>query len=118
MNMEITIVRTPISKAMLGEMAKQQFGDMVKVVVDIGRGIMAVGGELHSDEESALLDDGSAQRNLWGINLYPGRTASDWIEYDSMINIRPSEGNRSRSVDNATTKASIVGVVSRLVIGA
>jgi len=57
MNMEITIVRTPISKAMLGEMAKQQFGDMVKVVVEIGRGIMAVGGELHSDEESALLDD-------------------------------------------------------------
>lgn len=115
--MDITIVRTSISRAQLGDIAQRQFGDMVKAVVDIERRIMAVGGELHSDEESALLDDGSAQRNLWGINLYPGESGSDWIEYDSMINIRPSEGNRSRSVDNAATRRKIVDVLNQLVTG-
>ena len=69
---------------------------MVKAVVDLGRGIMALGGELASDEEAMLLDDGSSQSDLWGINLYPGAGEGDWIEYDSMINVRPSHGNRSR----------------------
>lgn len=96
-------------------MAKQQFGDMVKAVVDVGRGIMAVGGELYSDEEAVLLDEGASQRDLWGINLYPDRPSSEWIEYDSMINIRPSGGNRSRSVENADIRARIVEIVNKFV---
>lgn len=83
--MEIKIVREAIARAELNEMAKQQFGDMVKAVVDVEQGIMAIGGELHSDEEATLLDQGSVQKNLWGINLYPERRLSEWIEFDSMI---------------------------------
>ena len=112
---EIKIVREAITKAELNEMAKQQFGDMVKAVVDVEQHIMAIGGELHSDEEAMLLDQGSVQKNLWGINLYPEQPATEWIEFDSMINVRPSGGNRSRYVESAEVRESITVIVSRLV---
>ena len=115
--MEIKIVRDAITKAELNDMAKQQFGDMVKAVVDVEQGIMAIGGELHSDEEAMLLDQGSAQKHLWGINLYPERPASEWIEFDSMINVRPSGGNRSRYVESAEIRDTITTIVNRLVEG-
>ena len=113
--MEIKIVREPITKAELNEMAKQQFGDMVKAVVDVEQRIMAIGGELHSDEEAMLLDQGSGQKNLWGINLYPEKPVAEWIEFDSMINVRPSAGNRSRNVERAEIRETITAIVNRLV---
>lgn len=113
--MEITIVRTSVTKADLNEMAKRQFGDMVKAVVDIEQSIMAIGGELHSDEEAMLLEQGSLQRNLWGINLYPERPTSEWIEFDSMINVRPSGGNRSRYIEREEIRNSVMAIVNRLV---
>jgi hypothetical protein len=76
----MTIVRERISLGDLDQMAKAQFGDLVKAVVDVERGIMAVGGELHADEEALLLEDGSSQQHLWGINLYPEVTGEGWIE--------------------------------------
>ena len=76
---------------------------------------MAVDAELHADEEEVLLERGSAQANLWGINLYPDVVGEDWIEFDPMINLRPSQGNRSRGVDDPMVRRRIVEVVSRLV---
>ncbi len=113
--MEITIVRTSVTKAELTAMATQQFGDMVKAVVDVEQGIMAIGGELHSDEEAMLLEQGALQKNLWGINLYPERPAEEWIEFDSMINVRPSGGNRSRYVEHPGIRQAVTAIVSRLV---
>lgn len=115
--MEIIIVRTSVIKADLNEMAKQQFGDIVKAVVDIDQGIIAIGGELHSDEEAVLLEKGSLQKNLWCINLYPERSTSEWIEFDSMINVRPSGGNRSRYVERAEVRDAVTAIVHRLVQG-
>ena len=115
--MEIIIVRTSVTKAVLSTMAEQQFGDMVKAVVDVDQGTMAIGGELHSDEEAVLLEQGSLQKNLWGINLYPERPASEWIEFDSMINVRPSGGNRSRYVEHAEIREAVTVIVNRLVQG-
>jgi len=115
--MEIKIILDTMTRHELNEMAKQQFGDMVKAVVDVEQGIMAIGGELHSDEEAMLLDQGSVQKNLWGINLYPERPASEWIEFDSMINVRPSGGNRSRYVESAETRDIVTTIVNRLVKG-
>ncbi|MDP1767950.1 MAG: DUF5674 family protein [Nitrospirota bacterium] len=112
--MEIKIVRDAITKAELNEMAKQQFGDMVKAVVDVEHRIIAIGGELHSDEEAMLLDHGSAQKNLWGINLYPEQPVTEWIEFDSMINVRPSSGNRSRNVEQAEIRETIAAIVNQL----
>lgn len=113
--MEIKIVRDAITKVELNEMAKQQFGDMVKAVVDVEQGIMAIGGELHADEEAVLLDQGSAQKNLWGINLYPEQPIAEWIEFDSMMNVRPSGGNRSRNVEQAEIREALTAIVNRLV---
>lgn len=114
--MSIKIIRDKISKAELAEIAKNQFGDLVKAVVDIGREIMAIGGELHADEEALLLEDGSKQEYLWGINLYPDKTESEWVEFNSMINIRPSQKNYSRSVEDQEAKSKIIDVIRKLVI--
>jgi hypothetical protein len=115
--MEIRVVRDTMSRDELTEIAKQQFGDMVKAVVDVEQGIMAIGGELHSDEEAILLDQGSAQRHLWGINLYPDKPLNEWIEFDSMINVRPSGGNRSRYVESQEAREVITRIVNRLARG-
>ena len=109
------IITEAIDLARLRELAVRRFGEMVKAVVDVQEGIMAVDAELHADEEEALLERGSAQANLWGINLYPDVAGEDRIEFDSMINQRPSQGNRSRGVDDPMVRRRIVEVVSRLV---
>jgi len=112
---EPRIIRDPITRAELTRLAEARFGDMVKAVADVRRSLLAVSGELHSDEEALLLEDGSQQEDLWGINLYPGDTGDDWIEFDSMINVRPSQGNRSRGVDSAATRDAIRRLVTALV---
>ncbi len=91
------------------------FGDMVKAVVDVDRELLAVDAELHADLEALLLESGSKQRSLWGINLYPGLQGEDFVEFDSMINMRPSQGNRSRSVDDAEMRKKIAEVVAKRV---
>lgn len=99
----------------LAEMAAPEFLDMVKAVVDVEKRLMAIGGELHADEEVLLLDGGSALKELWGINLYPGKTGDEFVEFDSMINLRPSHGNRSRGIDDPEVRQKVVDVVRELV---
>lgn len=96
-------------------MADKGFGSLVKAVVDIEQGIMAVDAELHSDEEALLLENGSRQKDLWGINLYPAQDGEGFIEFDSMINLRPSQGNMSRRVDNPEAREKIVNVVNKII---
>jgi hypothetical protein len=110
------LIREPILLSILAGMAERGFGDMVKASVDVSRNVMAIGGELHSDEEAMLLADGSCQADVWGINLYPAEHGEPWIEFDSMFNVRPSQGNRSRSVDDPGLRARIRVVVEALVI--
>lgn len=110
----ILIVKKKLSKNKLKQLAKERFGDLVKATVDISRGVMAVGGELHADEEALLLEEGSKQQNLWGINLYPDEPEEKWIEFDSVINIRPSRGNLSRNVENAAIREKIISIVKNL----
>ncbi len=97
----------------LQRMAVGMFGNMVKAVVDIDRELLAVDGELHSDLEALLIENGSRQKSLWGINLYPEMLGDDFIEFDSMINMRPSQGNRSRGVESAQTREKIIQVVGK-----
>jgi len=95
------------------EMAAYIFGDMVKGVVDIDREVIALDAELHSDLETCLLEDGSQQESLWGINLYPEISGDDFVEFDSLINIRPSQGNRSRMVEDENIRMRILEIVSK-----
>lgn len=115
--MSLVFVRNPITRGALAEAAASQFGDVIKAVVDVRRRIMAIGGELHSDEEAALLEDGSRQEDLWGINLYPSDAGDDWLEFDSMINVRPSQENRSRGVEDVELQDAIRQIVDELVTG-
>lgn len=114
--MDIRVIKIPITRTELGEIAKERFGDLVKAVVDIEQGIMAIGGELHADEEALLLEQGSIQNNLWGINLYPTVADENWIEFDSMINVRPSQDNRSRGVDDIVIREKIIDIAKQLII--
>jgi len=111
----LRVVREPLHRTDVAMIAEGQFGDMVKAVVDVNRRVMAIGGEMHSDEEALLLDDGSAQQDLWGINLYPAETGAGWIEFDSMINVRPRQGNRSRGVEDPRLQQTIRTIVEELV---
>lgn len=109
------IIATEISKKELTEMSKKMFGNLVKAVVDIEKGIMVVDAELHADEEALLLENGSEQKDLWGINFYPELTGADFVEFDSMINLRPSQNNRSRGVEDVEIQKNILNVVNKLV---
>jgi hypothetical protein len=113
--MKVINSKTKISNTELKIMAERMFGDLVKAVVDIEKEIMAIDAELHADQEKELLENGSVQKNLWGINLYPDDTDEDFIEFDSMINLRPSWGNRSRGVDDEQIRAKIIHIVNTLV---
>lgn len=109
------LVENKINIQELKNIAENQFGDMVKAVVDAKKGIIVIGGELHADEEAMLLEKGSEQKNLWGINLYLEIDGEDWIEFDSMINLRPSQNNRSRGVEDIEIQKQIINIVNNLV---
>lgn len=104
----IVIVRGErIAPAELARLVALYFEDMVKYVLDVGREAAAIGGEMHADAEAALLEGGSRQDDLWGANYYPGRGPDDCIEFTSLINIRPAQGNRSMEVQDLGLRARI-----------
>lgn len=110
------IITDKITLAELSEMAKKMFGNLVKAVADVEKKIMAVNAELHVDLETKLLANGSKQENLWGINLYPEISDQDFIEFDSMINLKPAQGNRTRGVESPEIQEKIRRLVNKLVI--
>lgn len=111
--MDMKCLTEKITTSELQAMAEATFGYFVKAVVDIERRLLVVDAELHSDQESYLLERGSRQSDLWGINLYPEfpKEGENFIEFDSMINLRPLDGNRSRSVDDPETRGRIAAIV-------
>lgn len=109
--MEIIKNRLELDK--LKEMAVNMFGNLVKAVVDVDRELVAVDGELHSDLEALLLENGSKQKSLWGINLYLDMQEKEFIEFDSIINMRPSQGNRSRDVEDEEIRKKIVEIIAK-----
>ncbi len=104
---EVVLLERRIEPATLRRLVERHFEDMVKYVVDVERGIAAVGGELHADEEALLLAHGSRQEHLWGANYYPGRGRDHCIEFTSLINIRPAQGNRGMTIEDPALRARI-----------
>jgi hypothetical protein len=113
--MKIKIVEETIDIKELIKIGEEGFGDLIKAVVDIEKEIMAIGGELHADEEAILLSLGSKQENLWGINFYPQKKDEEFIEFDSVINLKPTQGNRSRGIENPQIQKRIKEIVERLI---
>ena len=109
------IITEAIKIALLRDMMLNMFGNLVKAVIDVEKEIMAIDGELHADEEALLLVKGSKQENLWGINIYPELPKEERVEFDSMINLRPSQENRTRSVDDPEVRNKIIEIVNKLI---
>lgn len=114
--LDIVVVSSRIDRGVLAGLVERFFEDMVKYVVDVERRVAAVGGDLHADAEQVLLEGGSRQNDLWGANYYPGRGPEDCIEYTSLINIRPSQGNRSMVVEDEQIR-DLVRELTFLLIG-
>lgn len=110
------ILQAPITVSVLTEQYQNNFSDMVKGVVDVERGLLAIDAELHSDLEALLLDAGSRQEALWGINLYPEEEGEDLVEFDSLINIRPWQGNRSRGISDPKIQQQVRDVVRKWIL--
>jgi hypothetical protein len=113
--MQPKIIKDKILFSELDQMARSGFGQMVKGVVDLGQQTIALNGELHADLETLLLEQGGKQEDLWGINIWPAKSGSDFVEFDSMINLRPSQNNFSRSVEDQAIRAKILALVNKIV---
>ncbi len=111
------LVNTQITNDELIEMSTKIFDGLVKAVVDIEKEVMVVDAEMHADQEEFLLKEGSAQSNLWGINFYPAEVGTEnWLEFDSMINLRPSQNNRTRGIDDEKIRVKVEAIVEKLVL--
>ena len=111
----IVILRERIDSAELERLVLLYFEDMVKYVVDVERGVVGLGGEMHADAEQLLLENGSRQADLWGANYYPGRGRDGCIEYTALINIRPAQGNRSMEIQDSSVRETVRRIVHDLI---
>ncbi len=114
--MKTRIVKDKITRDELKTLAHEQYGDMIKAVVDVNREILGVGGELHVDIQSLLFEKENSQGpDTWGINLCLEKTGDDFIEFDSMINLKPLSGNKTRGVENPKIQDKIRELINKLV---
>lgn len=113
--MNIKIIEEPVTIAEVKALAKEIYGDMIKGVADVERGVIALGGEYHIDANTKLIENGSSQNDLWGFNVYHNRDGEGWIECMSLINIRPEQGNRGMLVQDPELVKRIRNVVERLI---
>jgi len=113
--MKLITPTSKISKQDLALIAQNHFANMVKAIVDIKKEIILIDAKLHADEEAYLIQQGSKQENLWGINLYPDLEGNNFIEFDCPINLRPSQNNLTRNIDNPQIRKKIINLVSKLI---
>ena len=115
--MGIHVIKDKISRETLRKIADERFGDLVKAAIDIRQEILALGSEMHIDAETELIEKEASQHaDVWGINLYPAKTGEDFLEFDSMINLKPAFGNRTRGVDDEKIRERIKEIIGRLVM--
>ena len=107
------ILTGKINRDELSSLDSGYFDDMIKAVVDIEKEIIAIDAELHADLEGLLLDEGSRQADLWGINFLTEDEMEEFVEFDSLINIRPKQNNRSRYVEDESVRNKILEVVEK-----
>lgn len=110
----LLLLKLPATQAQIQEML-QEYENMIKIVVDIRRRYLSGGGEMHADCETALLEDGSEQDDLWGANWYPSEQR---IEFESLINIRPRQGNRNIIIQDDTLRRQVEAVTQEILGGA
>ena len=114
--MTIKIIKEKITKQELIDMAKENYGDMIKAVVDIKKEIIAIGGEFHSDASVILVEqEGSNQEDVWGVNIYPEKEKNERLEFNSLVNIKPLKNNRDAEIESEEIKDKIKNIADRLI---
>ena len=103
----------PLPEATIRRLVDEEFGDMLKFVVDVDQDVIAAGGEFHSDEEAVLLEKGCMQSNLWGANYYPNRPEGEKLVYTSMINVRSRDGNTKQEIQSPEIRAKVAGLAKK-----
>lgn len=117
MEYPIEIIKENINKAYLKKFLGKPFESVIKFVVDVEREIIAFGGELHSDAQEFLLKDGSDSRNLWGGNLFFSENGEKMIvEHSALINIKPSQNNRSMDIKDKKVVEKIDKIFQKLIV--
>lgn len=111
--MNIKVVKDEISLAEVKEIAKEFYGNMIKGVIDVKNEIIALGGEYHMDANMVLTEQGSKQVNIWGFNLRLEKKEEEWIEYTSLINIRPNQGNREMELQDKNLRKKIKEIINK-----
>ena len=109
--MIIKLINQKITESELREIAKDFYIVMIKGVVDVERGILAMGGEYHIDANIVLIENGSRQQDIWGFNWYFDRAGDERIEYVSLINIRPAQGNRTMEVQDMSLRDTMKTII-------
>lgn len=109
----IHIIRQRATPQQVKEMM-QEYKTIIKLAVDVKRGILAGGGRMHADCETMLLDDGSHQRDIWGANWIP---ASQDVEFEALINIRPKQQNSSMIIQDPEIKQKVETIVRNILEG-
>ena len=110
------IISKPSSLFDLWDSREIDFVEMMKIVVDTDKQILAIDGDMHADLEQLLLNNGSHQKDLWGANVYPLKDKCDQLDFTSFINIRPSQGNRGMEVQDSGMQELIRSIVNSLLI--
>lgn len=112
---DILLTKDAVSIDTIKEIAEKWHGGMAKGVADIKLGILALGGEWHMDANNLLIENGSKQENLWGFNIYPNEKNGEILEYISLINIRPAQGNTDMEIQDAVLRRKIKKLVQKLI---
>ena len=108
--MKIHLIRERVTREQLDEMLAT-LKARIKLAVDVERGILAGGGEMHADCEAILLEDGSRQENVWGADWYPTTQA---VGYESLINIRSRQNNPSLELLDTELRQRVEQITVRL----
>ncbi len=115
--MKIVIVNDKISESELREIAKEFYIDMIKGAIDVEKEIVAFGGEWHMDANNKLIENGSKQNNIWGFNIYFNKLKEERLEYFSLINIRPGQGNRGMEIEDENLRKTIKEIIDKIIVG-
>lgn len=115
--MEPKLIHEKIEREELAQIIREGYYEgMVKLAVDVERGILALGGEWHSDAQEILIADGSEADDVWGANLYPWKEPRERIVYTSLINLKPAIPHRKTEITDSVLRKRIHESVTRLLL--
>lgn len=98
--MSLHLLEKPVSMNDVRVFAQEDYGTMIKGTVDIVENKVAIGGDYHMETCELLVEHGSSHQNIWGFNIRFEENQAGILEFDSLVNIKPALGNKSRSVEN------------------